>query len=76
MAERSYDFQQRLLQVHRPNRRAEKPLGEGSVDFGKYLTALREIGYDGYLTIEREVGANPSADIAAAVKFLDEYKVR
>ena len=32
MAERSYDFQQRLLQVHRPNRRAEKPLGEGQIE--------------------------------------------
>ena len=32
MAERSYEFQQRLLQVHRPNRRVEKPLGEGQIE--------------------------------------------
>ncbi|QJD84477.1 sugar phosphate isomerase/epimerase family protein [Cohnella herbarum] len=48
----------------------EVPLGEGGVDWDAYLKALRDIGYNGYLTIEREVGANPEADIAAAVKFL------
>lgn len=48
----------------------EVPLGEGSVDWDAYLKALRDIGYNGYLTIEREVGANPEADIAAAVQFL------
>lgn len=48
----------------------ELPLGEGDVDWTAYLQALRDIGYDGYLTIEREVGANPEADISAAVKFL------
>lgn len=48
----------------------EVPLGQGSVDFDKYLAALREIGYKGFLTIEREVGENPSADIETAVKFL------
>ncbi|TVY02981.1 sugar phosphate isomerase/epimerase family protein [Cohnella terricola] len=48
----------------------EVPLGEGGVDWDAYLKALRDIGYGGYLTIEREVGANPEADIAAAVKFL------
>lgn len=48
----------------------EVPLGEGGVDWDRYLAALRDIGYDGYLTIEREVGDDPEADIAAAVKFL------
>ncbi|WP_040712432.1 sugar phosphate isomerase/epimerase family protein [Paenibacillus curdlanolyticus] len=48
----------------------EVPLGTGSVDWMAYLQALRDIGYDGYLTIEREVGANPEADIAEAVQFL------
>ena len=42
----------------------------------KYLAALREIGFDGYLTIERECGDNPAGDIAEAVKFLDALKVR
>jgi L-ribulose-5-phosphate 3-epimerase len=48
----------------------ELPLGEGAVDWNRYLQALSQIGYRGYLTIEREVGENPEADIAAAVKFL------
>ncbi|MGN1317170.1 MAG: sugar phosphate isomerase/epimerase family protein [Acutalibacteraceae bacterium] len=48
----------------------EVPLGEGSVDFPKYLGALEEIGYKGFLTIEREVGENPEKDIKAAVNFL------
>ncbi|RED85239.1 sugar phosphate isomerase/epimerase family protein [Cohnella phaseoli] len=48
----------------------EVPLGEGGVDWDAYLKALRDIGYGGYLTIEREVGTNPEADISAAVKFL------
>ncbi len=54
----------------------EVPLGEGGVVWDKYLAALRDIGFDGYLTIERECGQTPSEDIAKAVKFLDEYKVR
>jgi len=48
----------------------EMPLGHGNVDFDKYLCALKDIGYNGYLTIEREVGANPMADIQMAVDFL------
>ena len=49
----------------------EVPLGEGKVDFDNYLKALEDIGYKGYLTIEREVGDNPKADIQNAVKFLE-----
>lgn len=48
----------------------EVPLGEGSVPFPAYLDALADIGYKGFLTIEREVGDNPEKDIAAAVDFL------
>ena len=50
----------------------EVPLGKGSVDFDKYLMALKDIGYKGYLTIEREVGENPKDDIHQAVKFLED----
>ena len=48
----------------------ETPLGEGSVDFNRYLKALNEIKYKGFLTIEREVGENPESDIKKAVKYL------
>lgn len=48
----------------------EKPLGQGSVDFNAYIKALKDIGYVGFLTIEREVGSNPEKDIREAVNFL------
>ena len=48
----------------------EVPLGTGSVDFKSYLNALEEIGYKGFLTIEREVGNNPEKDIKIAYDFL------
>ena len=53
-------------------RRGEVPLGEGEVPWPRYLRVLKDIGYDGYLTIEREVGENPAADIATAATFLRE----
>jgi len=49
---------------------SELPLGEGDVDWDSYLAALVDIGFEGFLTIEREVGEDPSVDIAEAVKFL------
>ena len=48
----------------------EVPLGTGSVDFPAYLKALEDIGFRGFLTIEREVGTNPAADIKTAYDFL------
>ena len=48
----------------------ETPLGQGQVNFREYLKALREIPYNGFLTIEREVGKDPVADIATAIEFL------
>ena len=48
----------------------EVPLGEGEVEWDKYLAALREIGFDGFLTIERECGDDPTADIVMAADFL------
>lgn len=48
----------------------EVPLGEGNVDFDHYLKALDDIGYKGFLTIEREVGEKPEEDIARAADFL------
>jgi len=47
------------------------PLGEGWVDWPRYLRLLREVGYDGYLAIEREAG-DPVADIRHAAEFLRE----
>jgi len=52
----------------------EVPLGEGSVKFDDYFAALQEIGYKGYLTIEREVGGKPEEDIRKAVQFIQRYR--
>lgn len=48
----------------------ELPLGKGGVDWDNYLCALDKIGYKGFLTIEREVGDDPEADIKLAKDFL------
>lgn len=47
-------------------------LGQGSVNFPAYLNALEDIGYAGYLTIEREAGDDPYHDISQAVQFLQD----
>ncbi|MBV8863881.1 MAG: sugar phosphate isomerase/epimerase [Acidobacteriaceae bacterium] len=51
----------------------EKPLGEGSVDFPAFLSKLKEIGYRGVLSIEREEPdeAKRAADIRKAISFLE-----
>jgi sugar phosphate isomerase/epimerase len=48
----------------------EVPLGHGDIDWLAYLGVLEEIGYRGYLTIEREGGTDRVAEVAAGVKFL------
>lgn len=48
----------------------EVPLGQGGVNWKEYLSALDEIGYRGFLTIERETGDDPAGDIRMAADFL------
>ncbi len=60
---------------HPDGRKQEVPLGEGQVGFPRYLEALRAVGYDGYLTVEREVGDDPERDIRTAVAFLRELGI-
>lgn len=48
----------------------EVPLGSGSVPFPAYLKALEDVGYRGFLTIEREAGATPEKDIKIAIDHL------
>ncbi|WP_391573588.1 sugar phosphate isomerase/epimerase family protein [Cohnella sp.] len=52
----------------------ELPLGDGKVDFDAYFRALQDIGYEGYLTIEREAGDKPEVDIAKAVRFIRSFR--
>lgn len=58
---------------------AEVPLGKGDVGFENYLRTLKEIGYDGPLTIEREIPQEPErqkAEIGHAIGLLNELKAR
>jgi len=50
----------------------EVPLGKGGVKWDEYLKALDAVGFTGFLTIEREVGDTPEADIRMAADFLRE----
>jgi sugar phosphate isomerase/epimerase len=55
----------------------EMPLGQGDVGMENFLVALKEIGYTGPLTIEREIPQEPArqkAEIGGAVKLLEELK--
>lgn len=54
----------------------ETPLGQGHVRWIPYLKALMDVGYDGYLTIERETGKEAGNDILLAVNFLKEQLKR
>jgi sugar phosphate isomerase/epimerase len=56
---------------------AEVPLGEGDVDFELFLTTLKKIGYQGPLTIEREIPQEPArqkAEIGRAIDLLVRLK--
>ncbi len=55
----------------------EVPLGEGDVGMQRYLETLRDIGYSGPLTIEREIPQEPDrqkAEIGRAMQVLNEIK--
>jgi sugar phosphate isomerase/epimerase len=49
----------------------EKPLGKGRVNFPRFIARLKELGYDGPITIEREIsGEQQRKDILEAIEFL------
>jgi len=52
---------------------AEVRLGQGDVDFPRYLEKLKGISYRGFLTIERGAGEDPISDIAAGIDFLRQF---
>lgn len=66
----------------------EMPLGEGAVGMDRFIAKLKEIGYRGPLTIEREVsldqdmddrhkeGLSHLEDIRAAIRLLEELRDR
>ena len=55
----------------------EVPLGQGDVNIERFVGILDEIGYDGPLTIEREIsGAKQIEDIRAGIEYLNQVKAR
>lgn len=58
---------------------SEVPLGEGDVGFEAFLRTLKEIGYTGPLTIEREIPQEPSRqkeEIGRGIRLLNELKAK
>ncbi|MDP4118064.1 MAG: sugar phosphate isomerase/epimerase family protein [Bacillota bacterium] len=50
----------------------EMPMGQGSVNYPAFMAKLKEVGYNGSITIEREIfGEQQSIDIIAARKLLE-----
>jgi len=57
----------------------EVPFGEGDVGAETFLRTLAELGYDGALTIEREIPQEPErqkAEIGRAVTLLNQLKAK
>jgi L-ribulose-5-phosphate 3-epimerase len=57
-----------------PNRLGEEvPIGKGRVDFPRFIQRLKEVGYRGPITIEREIsGAAQAEDIRASKAYLEK----
>jgi sugar phosphate isomerase/epimerase len=66
---REIDGSLRKIDEPRP-KYEEVALGDGGVKWDAYIAELKKIGYDGFLTIEREAGDNPEGDIQKAIDFL------
>jgi len=51
----------------------EVPIGQGKVNFPAFIKRLKEVGYAGPLTIEREIsGAQQAEDIRASIAYLEK----
>lgn len=57
----------------------EVPFGTGDVNAERFLRTLKELGYDGPLTIEREIPQEPErqkAEIGQAVRLINDLKAK
>jgi L-ribulose-5-phosphate 3-epimerase len=46
------------------------PLRRGDIDWKRYMSVLKEVGYRGWLTVECETGDSRLSDVAEGVAFL------
>lgn len=62
-----------LYPVEPKNLGREVPIGQGKVEFPRFIERLKDVGYRGPLTIEREVsGPKQIADVRAAKAYLEK----
>lgn len=70
-----YRFADRIVHTHAKDgikgKVQEVLIGTGDVPWPEYIKALKDIGYDGWLVIEREVGEDPIGDIRKEKLFLE-----
>jgi len=52
----------------------DAPLGQGDVDIKSCLLKLRDLGYEGPLTIEREYSPDQVRDIKTALELLENLR--
>ena len=50
----------------------ETPLGKGAVNIHQWIMALKEIGYQGFMTIERETGERSVDELRECIRTLRE----
>ncbi len=55
--------------------RSETPMGHGAIPWPKLLGVLDEVGYHGWLTIERNGGGDRVAQVTADVGFLEHLQL-
>jgi sugar phosphate isomerase/epimerase len=60
----------RLAAVHISDCNRKIP-GKGHIDFQPIFNALKEVGYDGYVTLEAILPRNPSQDLVACRRYLE-----
>lgn len=51
----------------------EAPMGEGEVDWERFLGAMAEIEYQGFYTLDRETSDDPIADLSQSIDFFQHY---
>jgi len=61
-----------LAHVHLSDSNRALP-GRGHINFDEVFEALREIGYDGYVTLEAILGRDISRDLVAARRYLEKF---
>ena len=74
------EHRDRISYVHLKGWRREPfaftPLGEGDLDNGAVIEALREIGYEGWITAELDAWPDPKAGAASSLEFLRNADAR